>query len=936
VYRTKGVIFESKKEFGLLSFNSAEVSMMIGKVKTSAKQTPVILIAVTFAFAFSWEAPAQTGSSAQQMNRSPEERAAELVRHMTLEEKAAQTMNGAPAIPRLGIPAYDYWNEGLHGIARSGYSTLFPQAIGMAATWDAPLLGQIGEVVSTEARAKYNDAISHGIHSIYFGLTIWSPNINIFRDPRWGRGQETYGEDPFLTGQLALGFIRGLQGPDPLHPRAIATPKHFAVHSGPESERHSFDIKPSPHDLWDTYLPQFRTAIVDGKANSIMCAYNAVDGQPACASDLLLKDVLRGKWSFTGFVTSDCGAIDDFFQKKAHNYAPDEEHAAATGVLAGTDTNCGSTYRVLPLAVKQGLIEESDLDHSLMRLFTARFRLGLFDPPKQNKYAQIPFGENRKPEHLALSLQASRESMVLLKNDGILPLARNKYKNVVVIGPNAASLSALEGNYNAVPQNPSMPIDVLREALAESNVIYSQGAPYVDGVLLPVPRTMLHPSADSKEFGLKAEYFRGDTGDMMLSFNVAPVTTRVDKEIQFDWNSAAPVPGLKQDAFAVRWVGVIVPPRPGKIDFSIRLAHCHPCGDKEYFAMRIDGRKIGELETPGTEDRESSSPRFSYDFVDSKPHTIELIYTHYAPLFGGGLTLEWVPPDGVLQADAAKVAQSADLVIAMVGLSPELEGEEMKVQVEGFSGGDRTDITLPASQVKMLEEVVATGKPMVVVLLNGSALAVKYAQERANAVLEAWYPGEFGGRAIADTLLGTNNPAGRLPVTFYADVHDLPAFTDYSMQNRTYRYFKGTPLYRFGYGLSYTTFAYSRLKLSAEHLRAGQPLTAEVDVKNTGPVSGDEVAQLYLLPPRDGNRGLSPMLQLAGFQRFTLKAGEQRHLTFSLDDRALSEVDAEGTRSVQAGKYSIAIGGAQPIDRIAPSKAVEADFSIERNAPVAP
>ena len=909
---------------------------MFEKVNTLVRRVAVILIAVTIPIAYPRNAAAQAGASTQEMNRSPEERAAELVRKMTLEEKAAQTLNDAPAIPRLGVPAYDYWNEGLHGVARSGYSTLFPQAIGMAATWDVPLLGQIGEVVSTEARAKYNDAVSHGIHSIYFGLTIWSPNINIFRDPRWGRGQETYGEDPFLTGQLALSFIRGLQGPDPVHPRAIATPKHFAVHSGPENERHSFDVNPSPHDLWDTYLPQFRTAIVDGKANSIMCAYNAVDGKPACASDLLLDDVLRRKWRFTGFVTSDCGAIDDFFQKNAHSYSQDKEHAAATGLLTGTDTNCGTTYIALPKAVALGLIKESDIDRSLLRLLSARMRLGLFDTPTQNKYAQIPFSENRKQEHLALSLQTSRESMVLLKNDGILPLARDKYKNVVVIGPSAASLSALEGNYNAVPQNPAMPIDAMRESLAKSNLVYSQGSPYVDGVSLPVPRTMLHPSKNSKEPGLRAEYFAGNTTDMMLSLNATPVTTRVDKEIQFDWNSAAPVSGLKQDAFAVRWTGVIVPPQLGKIEFGIRFAHCYPCNDQEYFAMKIAGKKVGEYKTPGTKNRESSSPRFSFTFDDTKPHAIELIYTHRAPLFGGGLTLEWVPPPGVLQAEASNLAQSADLIIAMVGLSPELEGEEMKIQVEGFSGGDRTDITLPSSQVRMLSEVAAAGKPMVVVLLNGSALAVKYAAEHANAVLEAWYPGEFGGRAITETLLGTNNPAGRLPVTFYADVHDLPPFTDYSMQNRTYRYFKGKPLYSFGYGLSYTTFAYSHLTLSTEHLNAGQPLMAEVDVKNIGSTSGDEVAQLYLTPPVGGNHGLSPRIQLEGFERITLKAGEQRHLTFTLDARALSEVDSEGTRSIQAGKYSIAVGGAQPDDPNAPSRAVQASFTIEGNTSVAP
>jgi len=381
----------------------------------------------------------------------PAARAADLISRLTLEEKAAQSMNTAPAIPRLGVPAYDYWSEGLHSIARSGYSTLFPQAIGMAATFDAPLLGQVGEVVSTEARAKFNDAMAKDIHSIYFGLTIWSPNINIFRDPRWGRGQETDGEDPFLTSQLGLHFIEGLQGPDPDHPRVIATPKHFAVHSGPESERHRFNVDPSRHDLWDTYLPQFRTAIVEGHADSIMCAYNAIDGAPACASPLLLNQVLRGDWKFKGFVTSDCGAVDDFFEKTAHRYSPDKEHAAATAVLMGTDTNCGNTYAALPEAVRQGLLKEADLDRTLERLFVARIKLGLFDPLEAQPYAKIPFSEDRSPEHLALSLKASEESMVLLKNDGLLPLAAGRFKTIAVVGPNAASLSALEGDARQQP-----------------------------------------------------------------------------------------------------------------------------------------------------------------------------------------------------------------------------------------------------------------------------------------------------------------------------------------------------------------------------------------------------------------------------------------------------------------------------------------------------
>ena len=859
---------------------------------------------------------------------SPEARAHDLVGRMTLEEKALQSVNTAPAIPRLGVPAYDYWNEGLHGVARSGYSTLFPQAIGMAATWDAPLLKDMGEVVSTEARAKYNDAIRRGVHSIYFGLTVWSPNINIFRDPRWGRGQETYGEDPFLAGTLGRNFIEGLQGADALHPRVIATPKHFAVHSGPENDRHRFNVDPSAHDLWETYLPQFRMAIVDGHADSIMCAYNALYGKPACASELLLNDVLRGDWKFNGFVTSDCGAIDDFYQKSAHRYSVDKESAAAAGILSGTDTNCGATYKALPAAVRRGLLKESDLDKTLERLFVARIRLGLFDPVDQVAYNRIPFSQNRSAGHLALSLRASRESMVLLKNDGILPLKPSRYKTVAIIGPNAVSLSAIEGNYNAVPKNPVMPLDSLRKALPATRVLYAQGAPYADGVPVPVPRTMFHPSETSKEEGLKAEYFAAKPDDGSINFNAKPVLTRVDREIDFDWNSAAPVEGLSQEAFAVRWTGVILPPQAGKFEFDVRLAHCYPCGDMERFTVKIDGQEVSSFKTTGAQGRASTTPRFEVEFVDTKAHAIAIEYTHQAPLFGGGITMEWVPPAGLLQKQAIETAKKADLVIAMVGLSPELEGEEMKIQVEGFAGGDRTDIKLPASQLSLLEGIASLGKPVIVVTLNGSALALNWPQEHANAVLEAWYPGEFGGQAIAETLLGKNNPAGRLPVTFYEKVEDLPPFSDYSMKNRTYRYFNGTPLYVFGYGLSYTTFTYSGLKLSTTKLQVGQQLQAEVDVKNTGRIRGDEVVQLYLTPPVDGNGGISPKVQLESFKRVTLNPGESRHVVFSLTPRELSEVNAEGVRSVQAGEYKITIGGAQPGDKGATNIQSEA-FMIE-------
>lgn len=850
------------------------------------------------------------------------ERAADLVGRMTLDEKISEMMNSSAAVPRLDVPAYDWWNEGLHGVARSGYATMFPQAIGMAATWDAPLVRQIGDVISTEARAKNNEALRENNHAIYFGLTFWSPNINIFRDPRWGRGQETYGEDPFLTAQLGVNFVEGMQGTNPNYYKVIATPKHFAVHSGPESERHKFNVDPSPHDLWDTYMPAFRATIVDAKADSTMCAYNALYGQPACGSDLLLKTILRGYWNFQGYVTSDCGAIADFYEKDAHHTQPDRAHAAADALLHGTDTNCGRTYEGLADAVKQGLVSEADIDVSLRRLFLARLKLGMFDPPSMVPYRSIPFSEVNSPAHHALALEAADKAMVLLKNDGMLPLKMAKYKTIAVIGPNVASLSAIEGNYNAVPKDPEMPLDALRAEFAGAKVIYAQGAPYADGVALPVLRTMLHPSADSKEEGLKAEYFAGG------SFGGAPAATRIDHAIDFDWNSAAPVPEVKQDHFAVRWTGFITPLAPGRQDFNMRLAHCYPCGDREHFVVKIDGKDVSSHGTDGSESRESTTPRFTMDFADTKPHAIEVTYTHNAPLFGGGISMEYVPAPGVLQRDAVEAAKRADVVIAMVGLSPELEGEEMKIQATGFSGGDRTDISLPAAQQELLHQLAATGKPLVVVLLNGSALAVNWAEEHANAILEAWYPGEAGGKAIAETLTGKNNPAGRLPLTFYSSLDELPPFTDYSMKNRTYRYFTGKTLYDFGYGLSYTKFAYSHLRLSTATVRAGDSLTVEADVKNIGARAGDEVAELYLTPPHDANGGLSPNVQLEGFERAHLAPGAVKHVTFKLSPRNLSEVDAQGERIVQAGSYTVSVGGSQPKDPRAPEPAQTASFRI--------
>jgi beta-glucosidase len=843
-----------------------------------------------------------------------DQRVDDLVGRLTLEEKVSQLIDRAAPIPRLDIPAYNWWNEGLHGIARSGFATMFPQAIGNAATWDAPLVHSIGEVVSTEARAKYNDAIAHGNHDRYFGLTIWSPNINIFRDPRWGRGQETYGEDPFLTARLGTAFVEGIQGDDPRYFRAIATPKHYAVHSGPESTRHKADVDPTPHDLWDTYLPAFRATITEGHADSIMCSYNAVDKIPACASKMLLADILRGDWHFPGFVTSDCGAIGDFSEPYGHHYSADFAAGSAAGILAGTDTDCGTEYLKLTEAVHKGLLTEAQLDVSVKRLFTARMKLGMFDPPERVPFSAIPYSVVDSPEHAALALRAARESMVLLKNEShFLPLDPAKHQTIAVIGPLAGSRIALEGNYNAIPLHPILPIDGIEQEFGHDHVLYAQGAPYIMDGELPVPRTMYRASGDSTVDGLEGQYFSHP------GFDGAPEMVRIDKEIDFDWAFSNPVQPIDTttEAFAVRWTGALKAPVAETDNFQVRLPFCYPCGDKVKFAIYLDGKQLVPAAPPTpTTNRLPPSGRnygaiqhFAIPFADTRPHDLRIEYIQTGRITGSGLAFEWTPSEKLLQDQAVEAAKKADAVIAFVGLTPRLEGEEMRVNAKGFADGDRTDIALPGVQQELLEAVAKTGKPMMVVLLNGSALAVNWAKDNTRALLEAWYPGQSGGQAIAETLSGKNNPAGRLPVTFYTGVDQLPPFDDYSMSNRTYRYFKGKPLYAFGDGLSYTTFAYSGVKLSTKSLHAGDPLTLEADVRNTGSRAGDEVSELYLIPPQSS---LSPGRALAGFQRFHLSPGETRRLTFTLDSRTLSQVDEKGTRAVVPGTYRLSLGSSQP------------------------
>jgi beta-glucosidase len=859
-----------------------------------------VLIAALVALPLS--ASAQSASDRPWMNPATplEDRINSLISQMTLEEKVQQMRDHAPAIPRLGVPAYFWWNEGNHGVAVAGTATNFPQVIGMAATWDAPLIHREAEVISTEARAKYNEAIRHDQHEQFFGLTFWAPNINIFRDPRWGRGQETYGEDPYLTGRMAVAFVTGMQGTDPNFFRVVSTPKHFAVHSGPESTRHQANVDVSAHDLEDTYLPAFRAAVTEANPQSVMCAYNSIDGAPACANTTLLHDHLRAAWSFSGYVVSDCAAVADI--NTGHRYAPDMAQAGADAVKAGTDLECGfgngQAFPALVEAVHRNLISEADLDVALRRLFRARFRLGMFDPPDSFAYGRIPFSEVNSPEHRELSLQAARESMVLLKNlNHTLPLSRS-IRSLAVVGPEAELIQSLQGNYNGPPPSPVYPLDGIEKRFSSATVHYAQGSTLVDGFAIPIEHTALHPTNGSGD-GLTAEYFASP------DLSGTPVLTRTDRRINFNWDKViGVVPGLQRNNWSVRWTGTFTPPASGAYKLGVRVNSCYACENNETFRLFLDDKLI--LQNSGKTAERGAAFDAPVDFTDTKPHAIRLEYLHGTG--SAGIDLTWQPPSAVLRDEAVAAAKQSDVTIAFVGLSPSLEGEQMPVHLEGFSGGDRTSIELPAVQQQLLEAVAATGKPLIVVLQNGSALAVNWAQQHAAAILEAWYPGEAGGSAIAETLAGDNNPGGRLPLTFYASLTQLPPFEDYAMERRTYRYFTGQPLYTFGYGLSYTSFAYSRLHVPAT-VHAGDNVTIEADLRNNGSLTGDEVAELYLTQPRGYQ---TPVRKLVSFQRVHLARGASTHLSLTIDPRSLSQVDDKGNHMILPGEYTISLGSTQP------------------------
>jgi len=822
---------------------------------------------------------------------SVDDRVNDLVGRMTLDEKVSQSMNRSAAIDRLGVPEYEWWNEALHGVARAGHATVFPQAIGLAATWDTELMSRVATAISDEARAKHHEALRRNSRKRYEGLTFWSPNINIFRDPRWGRGMETFGEDPYLTGRLAVEFVKSMQGDHPVYLKTVATPKHFAVHSGPEPDRHSFDAVVNERDFRETYLPAFRTSIIDGDARSVMCAYNRVAGEPACGSNELQQNILRGEWGFDGYIVSDCGAIRDIY--KYHKVVETPAEAAAMGIANGTDLNCGVTYEHLGEAVRSGLLKEEQLDTSLRRLFRARFKLGMFDPDERVPWSSIPISVVDSEQHQALALEAAHKSMVLLKNEnGILPLDRGLDK-IAVIGPNADDVGVLLGNYNGIPSDPVTPLRGIREAVSdETEVIHVMGTNLAENMpaLRVVPAEQLSTGKDAaSENGLAAEYFSNP------EMQGQPVAARVDQTVNSGlWDENA-IEGVSIDQHSARWTGFVVPEKSGSYQLGGR-AHGS-------FRLFVDDEMFVEFKCVD----EACTDWATVEFESGQEYAIRIEYRPHR--YGAGIQLMWAEPESTLREEALEAASGADAVILMLGLSPRLEGEQMGVEIPGFMGGDRTDIVLPAPQQELMQAIVATGKPVVLVLLNGSALAVNWAAENVPAILEAWYPGQAAGTAIADVLFGDYNPAGRLPVTFYSSVDQIPPFSDYDMDGRTYRYFGGEPLFPFGHGLSYTSFAYSELELPGS-MQAGVDVELSVTVENTGPVAGEEVVQLYL-SDLDASTAV-PIRSLAGVQRVFLQPGEQRRLGFTLTPRQLSLIDAQMERTVEPGLFEVSVGGKQP------------------------
>ncbi|MGB9512050.1 MAG: glycoside hydrolase family 3 C-terminal domain-containing protein [Candidatus Acidiferrum sp.] len=815
---------------------------------------------------------------------------------MTVDEKVTQLVNQARAIPRLNVPAYNWWSEALHGVASSG-TTEFPEPVGLAATFDTEAIHRMAIAIGIEGRIKHVQFEHEGHSNVMEGLDFWAPNINIFRDPRWGRGQETYGEDPFLTARMGVAFVTGMQGDDPKYFRVISTPKHYAVHSGPEPTRHTADVIVSKHDELDTYLPAFRVAVTEGQAGSVMCAYNSVNGQPACVNEFLLQDQLRGKWNFRGYVVSDCGAIINIFRD--HHFAKTQAEASALAVQRGMDNECFSyanvsddhDYRPYLEAYQQGFLKESDIDAALIRLFTARIKLGMFDPPAMVPYTKIDEKELDSPAHRELARQVANESMVLLKNDGTLPLRKTGIK-IAVVGPIADQTKYLLGNYAGRLTHTVSVLDGIKAEFPDAQITFVPGTQFLRNDGDAVPASLL--TAPDGQPGLAIQF---STGGDVFEGNPNVLATARASELDLKAEEIPPAASGKYP-LQVEWNGFLTPTETGNYTVGVRL-------QDGFTRVFLDGKPVAqgsagknEVEVRAGHVRLEQGMKVSlkvdYSRAAAGPIRAQLIWSKYDP---------------TPSPEAVESAKNADVVVAVLGITSQLEGEEMLVSEEGFKGGDRTSIGLPKPDEDLLEAVAAVGKPIVLVLANGSALAVNWAEEHVNAILESWYPGEEGGTAVAETLSGKNNPAGRLPVTFYTGVDQLPPFEDYSMKGRTYRYFQGKPLYPFGYGLSYTKFSYRELQLPKKEIKADDALSAEVTVTNTGKRDGDEVVQLYLSFPSVPG---APLRALRGFKRVHLKTGESQKVRFELKDSDLSMVSDAGEPIIAAGRYLVSIGGGQP------------------------
>lgn len=841
----------------------------------------------------------------QVTNLSTEERVNDLVSRLTIKEKVSQLFNQSESIDRLGIPAYNWWNECLHGVAAAGKATVFPQAIGMAASFDENMMYRIANAISDEARAKNNFFRKNNITSIYTGLNFWSPNINIFRDPRWGRGQETYGEDPYLTSRMGVNFVKGLQGDNPKYFKVIATAKHYAVHSGPEFSRNSDNVFVNDYDLYNTYLPAFRALVKEANVQSIMCAYNRFRDKPCCGSDLLLSNILRNEFGFNGYVVSDCGAISDFYMPKHHNVVKTSNQALGWSLATGTDLNCEETkgflVNNLDSAIKAGIVNEKDINRSLKRIFTARFKLGMFDPYGAGEYSKIPISTLGSAENQKIALEGAKKAYVLLKNNGILPLS--KEKKIALIGPNIDNIDIIIANYNGTPINPVTPLKGLQQKLGSKNVLYAPGCPLTTGfygnMTAVGAENFFHFENAKLKQGLQAEYFTS------TDFTGKPSIARIDPNIDFYWKRS-PINNLLEENFSVRWKGMLIPANSGKYIFE------------SGFSLKT---KINGVETTsaGVELEKGKRYEFVAEFV-SQPYFWGNTLEPTAQLF-------WVNSSIDYKKQALEIAKNADVIVFCGGISAKLEREAIpSVETEGFSHGDRTDIKLPKVQEDLLADLLKTGKPIVYVNFSGSAVALNWESENLPAVIQGFYPGEATGTALASILFGETNPSGRLPVTFYKSISDLPDYKNYNMEGRTYRYFKGKPLYEFGFGLSYSTFSYKNLQITSD-IAVDNQVVASVEITNTGKLAGDEVVQVYLSDKVSD--ATSAIRSLVAFKRISLAAGETKSVSFLISKDQLSKFDAEFKAVIVPGDYILSVGGKQPDNiSIANKTVLQSEFKI--------